>query len=81
MGPIYLLWGKKKHRTERGKQIKQFYLRNDDRHLIWVKWTKTFTDLSEECVWSAEPQGKFQKKVLKKHFQKKVSKKVFKKGF
>lgn len=56
MGPVYLLWGKKKVRSAKGKTIKKYYVRKNDKHLIWVKWTTGFADL-KNTHWSAEPQG------------------------
>lgn len=56
IGPIYLLWGKKKVRSEKGKTIKKYYIRKDEKHLVWVKWSKGFSDM-KNIYWSAEPQG------------------------
>ena len=66
IGPIYLLWAKKRVRNERGKTVKKYYIRKPYKHLIWVKWKAHFpekhpdknTGKLEPVYWSAEPQGK-----------------------
>ena len=66
MGPIYLLWGKKRVRNERGKTVKKYYIRKTNKHLIWVRWAQEYSDKHpnpknknklEPVFWSAEPQG------------------------
>ena len=57
IGPIYLLWAKKKVRNEKGKTVTKSYIEKDEKHLIWVKWTKSFKG-NDDIHWSAEPQGK-----------------------
>ena len=57
IGPIYLLWAKKKVRNEKGKTVTKSSIEKDEKHLIWVKWTKPFKG-TDEINWSAEPQGK-----------------------
>ena len=58
IGPIYLLWAKKKVRNEKGKTVTKSYIEKDEKHLIWVKWTKPFK--GTEIYWSSEQQGKFE---------------------
>lgn len=55
LGPLYLVWGKKKVRSDKGKAIKRYYVKNDDKHHVWIKWKQGFDDDSR-IVWSAEPQ-------------------------
>ena len=62
IGPVHLTWGKRKKVNEKGKLIKQYYLRKDEKHLMWVKWAEPFQDKFEEkddhmTMWSAEPQS------------------------
>ena len=59
IGPIYLLWAKKKVRNEKGKTVTKSSIEKDEKHLIWVKWTKPFKG-TDEINWSAERQGKFE---------------------
>jgi len=56
VGPLYILWGKKKVRTEKGKTVKKYYIRKDEKHLVWVQWSKGFAD-NKNIYWSAEPQS------------------------
>ena len=63
IGPIYLLWGKTRVKSAKGKTIKKYFIRNEDKHLIWVKWSKGFADL-KSVYWSAEPQGIRYKNML-----------------
>ena len=62
VGPIYILWGKKKIRNEKGKTVKKYYVKKDSKHLMWVKWTKGYSDI-DDVQWSAEPQGWSKNKV------------------
>jgi len=81
IGPIYLEWGKKKIRNSKGKLVKEYYLKKDSKHRIWVKWIDPFQDVLEDdnkgddCKWSAEPQTVFEshmKKMVKEALEKKV---------
>merc|ERR1712063_117075 len=81
IGPVYLEWGKKKIKNARGKIVKEYYLKKDSKHRIWVKWIDPFQDVLEddndgaECKWSAEPQSIFEgnmKKMVKEALEKKV---------
>jgi len=81
VGPVYLEWGKKKIKNARGKIVKEYYLKKDTKHRIWVKWIDPFQDVLEEdnngdeCKWSAEPQSVFEgpmKKMVKEALEKKV---------
>jgi len=81
IGPVYLVWGTKKIKNARGKIVKEYYLKKDSKHLIWVKWIDPFQDVLEddndgaECKWSAEPQSIFEghmKKMVKEALEKKV---------
>jgi hypothetical protein len=56
VGPLYILWGKKKIRNDKGKTVKKYYAKKDEKHLIWVKWTQGYSD-KPNVQWSAEPQG------------------------
>ena len=51
------MWGKKKVRNEKGKTIKKYYVKSDEKHHVWIKWKNGFDD-DNRIVWSAEPQGK-----------------------
>jgi len=75
MGPVYLLWGKKKVRTEKGKTIKKYYVRKNDKHLIWVKWATGFADL-KNTQWSAEPQSILRESGLSKEVDAALKKKI-----
>lgn len=83
IGPVYLEWGKKKTKNDKGKIIREYYLKKESKHRIWVKWTDPFQDSMEiddnkegdECKWSAEPQTIFEghmKKMVKEALEKKV---------
>jgi len=87
IGPVYLVWGKRVRVTKRGslnsrRQVaKEYYLKKDSKHRIWVKWIDPFQDVLEddndgaECKWSAEPQSIFEghmKKMVKEALEKKV---------
>jgi len=81
IGPVYLEWGKKKTKNAKGKIVKEYYLKKDTKHRIWVKWVDPFQDVLEEdnggddCKWSAEPQAIFEghmKKMVKEALEKKV---------
>ena len=63
IGPVYLLFGKKKVRSAKGKTVKKYYVRKNEKHLIWVKWVQPFSD-KKACVWSAEPQGNNKMKLI-----------------
>ena len=56
IGPIYLLWGKKRIKTKTGKPTKAYYIKADEKHSVWVKWRDAFAD-KPMIYWSAEPQG------------------------
>jgi len=82
IGPVYLEWGKKKTKNAKGKIVKEYYLKKESKHRIWVKWVDPFQDVLEEdndlgtdCKWSAEPQTIFEgnmKKMVKEALEKKV---------
>jgi len=55
LGPLYLVWGKKKVRSDKGKTIKKYYVKSDEKHHVWIKWKQGFDD-DTRIVWSAEPQ-------------------------
>merc|ERR1712063_163048 len=66
-------------KNARGKIVKEYYLKKDSKHLIWVKWIDPFQDVLEddndgaECKWSAEPQSIFEghmKKMVKEALEK-----------
>lgn len=52
-GGLYLCWGKKKTRKPDGSIAKEFYLKTDNDHRVWIKWTVAFSD---KIRWSAEKQ-------------------------
>merc|ERR1712210_85594 len=52
-GGLYLVWGKKKIRSPDGSIKRQYYLKQESEHRIWVKWTVAFHD---KIRWSAEKQ-------------------------
>ncbi|CBY14303.1 unnamed protein product [Oikopleura dioica] len=58
-GGLYLVWGKKKIRNADGSIKRQYYLKKDSEHRIWVKWTVAFHD---KIRWSAEKQEMFTKR-------------------
>ena len=43
-GPIYLAWGKRRFQNDKGKFVKKFYIKKDEKHRIWVKWQELFKD-------------------------------------
>ncbi|CBY07870.1 unnamed protein product [Oikopleura dioica] len=53
-GGIYLVWGKRRQRDPDGSIKTKFYLKHDEEHRIWVKWTVAFDD---GIRWSAEKQS------------------------
>ena len=63
IGPIYLLWGKKRIKTKTGKPTKQYYIKSDEKHLVWVKWKDAFSD-KPSVFWSAEVQGKYKQNIF-----------------
>jgi len=75
VGPCYLLFGKKKVRSAKGKTVKKYYIRKNEKHLIWVKWVQPFSD-KKACVWSAEPQELLRNSGLKKQVDECLDKKV-----
>jgi hypothetical protein len=71
VGPIYLSWGKKRVKNSKGRFVKEYYLKKNSKHLIWVKWTDPFQDESEKndefwTKWSAEEQSILEGPELKK---------------
>jgi len=81
IGPVYIEWGKKKIKNAKGKIVKEYYLKKESKHRIWVKWVDPFQDVLEDdnkgddCKWSAEPQTVFEghmKKSIKEALEKKV---------
>lgn len=72
LGPVYLMWGKKRRKDKKtGKNIAKYYIRKNDRHLVWVKWANGFDD-DRHIVWSAEPQDHFQDPELKRQIQSRI---------
>jgi len=77
-GPIWLSWGKKKVKNSKGKLVKQWYIKKDSKHQIWVKWASEFADEKAQdqkfnaCQWSAEPQNGMEKAVVKEVLKEKV---------
>jgi len=66
IGPVYLLWGKKRVKSVKtGKPIKKYYIKSDDKHFIWVKWKQPFEDKNHSIYWSAELQENFTTPELK----------------
>jgi len=62
IGPVHLSWGKKRVKNSKGRYVKQWYLKKDSKHLIWVKWVQPFEDEVEKdddywTKWSAEEQS------------------------
>ena len=53
IGPIYLIWAKKKVKNDKGKTVKRWYIREPKKQRIWVKWVEPFND---GAYWSAETQ-------------------------
>ena len=51
------MWGKKRAKSDKGKPIKKYYIKSEEKHYIWVKWKNPFSD-KPDIVWSAEPQCK-----------------------
>lgn len=84
IGPIYLLWAKKRVRNERGKTVKKYYIRKSNKHLIWVKWKAHFpekhpdknTGEPEPVYWSAEPQERLRESGLGNEVDRVLSKKI-----
>merc|ERR1712176_697218 len=65
IGPIHLSWGKKRTKNSKGKIVKEFYIKKNQKHRIWVKWVDPFQDKHEKdddfwTKWSAEPQDSFE---------------------
>ena len=52
------MWGKKRAKSDKGKPIKKYYIKGEEKHYIWVKWKNPFSD-KPDIVWSAEPQCKY----------------------
>ena len=44
IGPIHLTWGKRRRKNDRGKLVKEYYIKNEKKHLIWVEWLEPFKD-------------------------------------
>ena len=42
IGPIYLAWAKRRIKNDKGRIVKEWYIKSDKKHLIWVKWTEPF---------------------------------------
>merc|ERR1711915_921287 len=81
IGPIFLAWGKKRVKNNKGKTVKQFYLKKSAKHLIWVKWTDPFQDEEEQndeywTKWSAEEQSILEGPELKKQVAQVLEEKV-----
>jgi hypothetical protein len=75
LGPVYLMWGKKKVRHDKTKKpMKKYYVKSAEKHYIWVKWKNPFQD-KPDIVWSAEPQENFTSPELKKQIEIKLSSK------
>merc|ERR1712212_1201246 len=77
-GPIWLSWGKKKVKNSKGKLVKQWYIKKDHKHQVWVKWASEFQDEKaqhenfQSCQWSAEPQSCLDKNTVKEVLKEKV---------
>lgn len=85
IGPIYLLWGKKRVKNDRGKTVKKYYIRKTNKHLIWVKWVKEYSDKHpnpknknklEPVFWSAEPQERLRESGLGNDVDQILAKKI-----
>ena len=55
------MWGKRRRKNDRGKMVKEYYIKKESKHLIWVEWTDKFEDEHEkndkvDTTWSAESQ-------------------------
>jgi len=74
LGPVYLMWGKKRAKSDKGKPIKKYYIKGDDKHYVWVKWKNPFSD-KPDIVWSAEPQSNFTTPELKSQIKSKLQEK------
>merc|ERR1712242_300055 len=72
IGPIYLLWGKKRIKTKTGKPTKQYYIKSDEKHLVWVKWKDAFSD-KPSVFWSAEVQDHFTTNETKEVIRQKLN--------
>merc|ERR1712176_104564 len=49
IGPICLEWGKKRVKNNKGKVVKEYYLKKNPKHRIWVKWEEPFQDRLEDA--------------------------------
>ena len=56
LGPVLILFEKKKVRSRDGKMTKRIFIKSNDKHCIWVHWSQGAGD-SEISYWSAESQG------------------------
>lgn len=61
IGPVHLMWGKRRKRNNKGKVVKEWYIKKQSKQLIWVKWKQPFEDEHETndahfTSWSAEEQ-------------------------
>merc|ERR1711893_243664 len=66
------MWGKKRAKSDKGKPIKKYYIKGEEKHYIWVKWKNPFSD-KPDIVWSAEPQSNFTTPELKSQIKSKLS--------
>merc|ERR1719487_716325 len=66
------MWGKKRAKSDKGKPIKKYYIKSEEKHYIWVKWKNPFSD-KPDIVWSAEPQSNFTTPELKNQIKSKLS--------
>jgi len=81
IGPVHLAWGKKRVKNSKGKIVKEYYIKKDTKHLIWVKWSEPFEDDHEKkdeywTKWSAEPQEVFEGSHMKAAVKEVLEKKV-----
>jgi len=54
VGGLYLEWGQKVVTTSSGAKEKEFYIKEDKDHRVWIKWKDPFVD--NNTMWSAEVQ-------------------------
>ena len=44
IGPIHLTWGKHRIKNDRGMLVKEYYIKKEKKHLIWVEWIEPLKD-------------------------------------
>ena len=40
IGPLHLVWGTKRVKGKKGKIVKKWYIRNENKQLVWIKWSE-----------------------------------------